>query len=511
MQATHVRRTSGGLIRGIGHNGVERYLGIRYGVPPSGALRWREPEPASWSGTADAFAYSPIAPQLDTRLSSGGIMPAVLDLLYPRGGSPAENGTMGEDCLSLNVWAPEGAEGLPVLVWLHGGGFAHGAGSEQVFAGDRLARTGRVVVVSVNHRLGLTGFLALDHLLGDEWRGSANAGVADLLLALRWVADNVAAFGGDPSRVTIAGQSGGAAKVATLTAMPDARGLFHGAIMQSGPARWIGDLEWARAQTAAVLELAHIPVPDAELLLELPLRQLLDLQRAADASGGISWRPAVDGGLIAGRPFEGSTMPAVPMLVGYTSHDVSLFLCERDDYRLLDLAAVTAVLSGSHGGDAGRVLEAEAAAHPGEPPQLLLARVLTRETMARSAHLVLQAVSGHGTTAYGYRFDYATEAMGGLLGATHSSDLAFVFGTVDSIPLSGQRPARFMVSDAVRDAWIAFAESGAPGHAGLPDWPAYTAAAPSLLAFDEVSRLEEEPCDLGVPARAPAFWPETES
>ncbi|PZQ90531.1 MAG: hypothetical protein DI534_04820 [Leifsonia xyli] len=507
MQTISLRSTTGGRVRGVVHHGVERHLGIRYGAAPTGERRWRVAEPATWSGVADASAYGPVAPQLDTRLAAGGIMPAVLDELYPRGGSPAENGTVGEDCLTLNVWSPEGAEGLPVLVWLHGGGFVHGAGSEQVFAGDQLARTGRVVVVSVNHRLGISGFLALDHLLGPQWGRSGNAGIADLVLALRWVADNIAEFGGDPSRVTIAGQSGGGAKVATLTATPDARGLFRSAIIQSGPMRWIGDEASAREQTALVLELARIPEHDADVLLELPLRHLLHIQRAAEQAG-VSWRPYVDGGLVTGRPYD-SVPKGIPLLVGYTAHDFSLFLCERPDYASLDREAVEVVLRETHDGVAGDVLRRVATAHGDEPPQLLLARVLTEETMARSVHGALRAWSDAGSPAFGYRFDYASEAMGGLLGATHSSDLAFVFRTVDRIPLSGNRPERFAVSEAMSDAWIAFAESGAPSSRSLPDWPPYTSASPALMAIGTRSSAEDAEFDPEAPVLAPAFWPDT--
>lgn len=508
MQSVRVVATQGGRVRGISHNGVQRYLGIRYGEAPVGDRRWQVAAPAAWAGVADATAYGPAAPQLDTRLSAGGLMPAVLDLLYPRGGSPAENGAIGEDCLRLNVWAPEDADGLPVMVWLHGGGFVHGAGSEQVFAGDVLARTGRVVVVSINHRLGMLGFLELEHLLGDRWRRSGNVGLTDILLALRWVAANIGSFGGDPARVTIFGQSGGGAKVAAMTAVSEAAGLFGGAVIQSGPVRWTGDPESARATTAAVLEAANIPEHDAELLFELPLRQLLYLQQAADASG-LGWRPYVDGDLLPAAPYSGpDRSAAVPLLVGYTAHDFSLFLCERDDYASLDRDAVLAFLRGTHGERAETVLRECESAHPGLPPQLHLARVLTEETMARSTHIALRDAAACGARVYGYRFDYVTEAANGLLGATHSSDLAFVFGTVDRIPLSGYRPERFAVSQAMSDAWIRFAETRDPGGGVLGTWPAHSAEEGWLMSISDRSEMVAVSYDLDAPSSAPAFWPD---
>ena len=499
MQQYVARTVSGGRVRGVSHNGVTRFLGIRYGAAPTGERRWRRAEPAAWSGTFEATAYAPLAPQLDTRLSSTGIMPAVLDLLYPRGGSPAENGTVSEDSLALNIWAPDGAEGLPVLVWLHGGGYVHGAGSEQVFAGDQLARSGRAVVVSINHRLGLTGFLALEHLLGSEWRDSENAGLTDIVLALRWISENIASFGGDPDKVTIFGQSGGGAKVAALTAIPEAEGLFRGGIIQSGVARWVGSEADARELTGLVLEAAKIPEYDAELLLELPLRYLLHLQGSLGAVTG--WRPTVGTAFMPHRPFSAGVAPKVPMLIGHATHESTLFLCEREDWAEITEAAALEALAGSHGDNARAALAASIASEGSV--QLALAKEHTAVTFGRSAALALERSTA--AAAYGYRFDYRTEAADGLLGATHSLDLAFVFGTTRSIPMAGDRAERFAVSEAMQQSWLSFAETLRPGHAGLPEWPAYTAAEPAQMVFGVDPRLEQtEPLPEGI--HPPASW-----
>lgn len=499
MQQYISRTVTGGAVRGVSHNGVTRFLGVRYGAAPTGERRWRRAQPAEWRGTFDASAYAPLAPQLDTRLTSGGIMPAVLDLLYPRGGSPAESGSVSEDSLALNVWAPDGAEGLPVLVWLHGGGYVHGAGSEQVFAGDQLARSGRAVVVSINHRLGLTGFLSLEHLLGPEWRDSENVGLTDIVLALRWISENIAAFGGDPEKVTVFGQSGGGAKVAALTAIPEAEGLFRGGIIQSGVARWVGSSEEARELTGIVLETAKIPEYDAELLLELPLRYLMHLQGAVAAVGG--WRPTAGTSFMPHRPFTRESTPKVPLLVGHATHESTLFFCERPDWARITEEAAAEMLADSHGDRARPALEAATASEGSV--QLGLAKEHTEVTFSRSAALVLEQSTG--MPAYGYRFDYRTEAASGLLGATHSLDLAFVFGTTRSIPLTGDRPERFAVSDSMQQTWLSFAETLRPGHAGLPEWPAYSIAEPVRMVFGEEPRLERiEPLPEGI--HPPASW-----
>lgn len=483
MQQYVLRTVTGGAVRGVSHNGVTRFLGIRYGTAPTGDRRWRRAEPAEWRGTFDATAYAPISPQSDTRLTSTGIMPAVLDLLYPRGGSPAENGPMSEDSLALNVWAPDGGEGLPVLVWLHGGGFVHGAGSEQVFAGDQLARSGRAVVVSLNHRLGLTGFLALEHLLGPEWKDSENAGLTDMVLALRWVADNIAAFGGDPEKVTVFGQSGGGSKVAALTATAEAEGLFRGGIIQSGPVGWVSSPDEARELTGRVLEAAKIPEYDAELLLELPLRHLLHLQSAIGI--GTVWRPVSGTPLMPHRPFAAGHAPKVTTMIGYATHESTLFLCERPDWTELAEATAIELLSETHD-DPRASLEAGIATEGSL--QLALAKEQSDVTFGRSAAVALE----HATDmpAYAYRFDYRTEAASGLLGATHSLDLAFVFGNTASIPLTGDRPERYAVSELMQRSWLSFAENLHPGHSGLPEWPAYSSADPQRMVFAEEPRVE---------------------
>ena len=259
-----VVHTTWGDVRGVETDGVRIFKGIPYGASTE-ATRFRAPRPPQpWTGVRDALAYGKMSPQLISPLGS----------IYQ---SWTFEKDMGEDCLVLNVWTPgpRDSRKRPVMVWLHGGDFAALSGSRNVFDGSRLARKGDVVVVTLNHRLNLFGYLHLDQLAPD-FKGSGNAGMLDIVAALNWVRDNIAECGGDPGNVTIFGQSGGGAKVTTLMAMPAARGLFHKAIVQSGSyylEAMNGDD--GTKLTRAVLTALDIPEKDAATLAVLPLERLL--------------------------------------------------------------------------------------------------------------------------------------------------------------------------------------------------------------------------------------------
>lgn len=514
MQGYSVRSTACGLVRGVAHNRVESYLGIPYGASTGGAARWRTATaPEAWTGIRDATAFGAVAPQVDSRLGATGSWPEVLDLMYPRGGSPAEGGHVGEDCLVLNVWAPaeRDSEALPVMVWFHGGGYGHGAGSEMLFSGDELARTGRVIVVSINHRLGLMGFLALDHVLGSSFRHSGQAGITDLVLALTWVRENIAGFGGDPERVTIFGQSGGAAKVSAMLAMPSARGLFQRAVMQSGPVGWFATRQESLDRTARVLGLLGLDASEADLLLDLPLRYLLAAQRRAQAAA-ITWAPHVDGDLVPALPFsaEGiAAMPQVPLLVGSAAHEMSLMLTEQLGYDTLQIADLGPLVATMFPERHDEVIADYRSRFPGENASLVLARIATDATFTRSTTLAAAVKSRQPAPVYAYRLDYETDAHGGRLGATHSLDLPLVFGTVARSPFAGSRKERFDVSRRMRDAWLAFAECGAPNHDDIPAWPAYDEAERRVMVIDSQWSVVEGPrLDGFPPVNAPLAWPD---
>jgi para-nitrobenzyl esterase len=513
-QGYTVRHTMSGYVRGMSHSGVARFLGIPYGASTAGAGRWRRARPPeSWHGIRDALTFGPAAPQVDLRIEATGIWPQVLDLIYPRSGAPTEGMPMGEDCLVLNVWAPSEvpADGLPVMVWFHGGGFHHGAGSEMFFSGDAIARTGRAIVVTVNHRIGLMGFLALDHLLGDGYAGSGQVGVDDMVVALEWVSDNIESFGGDPGRITIFGQSGGGAKVATLLAMPHLEGSIHGAILQSGPIRWFQTPDRARDVTSRVLDAAGLTEVEADLLLELPLRSLLAIQRRGRPLEDGS-RPIIDGDLIPAEPFHteaASHLAEVPLMIGTTSHEMSLLLSEREDYAGLTYEQLPEAVAHTHGDAADTAVTAARTAHPEEPAPLVLARILTQASFTASAVTAATRKSRQAAPVYAYEFAYQTDALGGLLGATHSLEIPYVFGTVARSPFAGARPDRFRVSERVRDAWISFAETGSPNHPDIPDWPTYDETTRSTMVIDTHWKAVSGPdCDLNASPSGLAMWPD---
>lgn len=470
-----------GTLRGIDDGRVASFLGVPYGASTAGPNRFRPPQPADrWEGVRDAFTFGHPAPQPELRSGAGlARAAAMVSLLAPRAGSPTEGDAFDEDCLRLNIWAPSGRQGdsLPVLVWFHGGVFLHGSGNQMAFNGDVLAAAGELVVVTVTHRLGLLGFLDLREL-GEP--GSANAGALDLVAALEWVQRNIAAFGGDPARVTICGQSGGSAKVSVLNAMPRARDLFARSIMMSGP--------WGRHQTtetAASLRARVMEIPGHSSIEELraaSIDQLLDAQNTVlrglprpsdnddpsrfelDLRPG--FRPTHDPDVLPVDTFGDEATDGIrgkELLIGWTSHDETLHLVSDPAYRADlpadDAAARVDALAGLDGVTYPDLVEQ----FPHEPPHLLLARRLSWLTWQKPARRIAALAVPEAGGVWVYEFQQPTEVLGELLGATHSLEIAYVFGTVDRIPITGRSLDRHAVSRSMMRAWASFARDGHPG------------------------------------------------
>jgi para-nitrobenzyl esterase len=482
MSFVDVSLTSG-PVRGLSAAGSARFLGIPYGT----AARFAAPSAcAPWTGVRDALSFGPSAPQLHPFGADLGPVPErLLSMLYPRGGSPAEGGAVSEDCLYLNVWTPAVSGSRPVMVWLHGGAFMHGSGNEMAFNGDVLAAAEDVVVVTVTHRLGLLGFLPVP---GAD--GSGVAGLLDIVLALDWVRDNIVAFGGDPGNVTLFGQSGGAMKAGALLAMPAARGLFHKVIMQSGPPLRVLEPDAAAAVYADVAAAVG-DVRDA------PVAQLLDVQaalaarmvpdiRQAMAIGPVRDPVHLPGQLFAdGAPSYGSD---VPLLIGTATHDMAMMLCGFPGYADADDAMVAGFLDQFTGGSGGAdVVAWYRSWYPAEPAPLLWSRIATDASFRGGSYEVADAKAVQPAPVYTYVFDWATDALGGILGACHSLDLPFVFGTTRRIPLAGQAPGTEEFSALIMRTWATFARTGDPQHDGLPAWTAWSppaARAAMLLGRD---------------------------
>ena len=288
MTDATVVKTTAGAVRGARDGGIEIFKGIPYAAPPVGPLRFRRPAPAApWDGVRDALEFGPSCPQPPER---------------PEGWAPEPS--LSEDCLYLNVWTPGTGEGerRPVMVWMHGGGYSIGSGSWPVYDGTALARRGDTVVVTLNHRLGILGYLHLKELAGPEFASSGNAGMLDLVAALEWVRDNIAAFGGDPGKVTIFGESGGGAKVSTLIAMPAARGLFHRAAIQSGPGLRVKPPEQAAELARTIAGEICGGAFDLQKMQAAPVERLREAQGKLGRSAVFAFSPVLDPEVIPEHP-----------------------------------------------------------------------------------------------------------------------------------------------------------------------------------------------------------------
>ncbi len=481
----------GGRIRGVKRRDLWTFSGVPYAGSPAGHRRWRPPAPPEpWTGIRECDRFTAIAPQ------TPGFVESSL------GGEPDE---MSEDCLSLNVWTPGLDNGRrPVMVWVHGGSFVRGSGASHLYRGGRLAEEGDVVVVTINYRLGLLGFLAhpaLDEpgqtwLDGQPWSGSGNWGLADQVAALWWVHDHIAGFGGDPGNVTLFGESAGGMSVSALLAVPRARGLFHRAIVQSGPP-YTATVD--QAATRAEQLATRLGVPMTRAALErVPVD---DLVRATSGGGEISADnddsglllvPVVDGGLLPVAPevaVATGSVADVPLLIG-TNRDESTFftvgnadLASLDDEGLrrwarrltLDPGQASRLVDQMRGTRAAR----------GEPvaPRDLWAAIATEfvfrlpSVRFADAHAAV-AMPGVGT--YCYLFTWESPALGGYLGSCHALELPFVFGTVHNPAVQGfcgGGEDAFALSALMRRAWTTFARTGAPGPMApsSAEWPVWEA------------------------------------
>jgi para-nitrobenzyl esterase len=466
--------TAAGKLSGIAAGGVSTFLGIPYGDSVSGDLRFTAPRPhPAWSGVRQAVTFGPAAPQSDPRIGCSDEFHQVLRLLYPGVPSPLEGRPMGEDALVLNVWASTADTGSkPVMVWLHGGGFVHGTGAEGWFQGDRLAARGDVVVVTINHRLGALGFLPISDALGDDGAASSVAGMLDIVLALRWVKDNIAAFGGDAGNVTVFGQSGGGMKVSALMAMPAARGLFHKAIVQSGPG--LRAIEPADAERNLARLLSVLDLTSPAQLRQVDAAELLRGQAAAVT--GLGWGPVLHDTELPRHPFADGADPHVadiPLLIGTATHEAALFLAEHGWYHRMTDADLAPRFASELGDESGDLLEFYRDTTDEPIPQLLLARAWTDSMFLAPTVILADTKAAQPASVFSYRLDYRTEVLGGVLGAHHSLDLPLVFDNADRSPTTGQRPERLALAAEMSSAWARFARFGNPAGGDVAGWEQY--------------------------------------
>jgi para-nitrobenzyl esterase len=495
-----VVEVSGGRVRGQERSGVWVFSGIPYARSPEGPLRWRPPQPVEpWGGVRDALEFGTIAPQ--PPMLGGFAM-------------PGEPDAQGEDCLSLNVWTPALDAGRrPVMVWIHGGGFTSGSGAGLMYRGGDLARNGDVVVVTVNYRLGALGFLGHPALVDGDAAPAAvgNWGLLDQVAALRWVRDHVAAFGGDPGQVTIFGESAGGMSVSALLAAPSARGLFHRAIIQSGPVyvHSLGRAARAGEDLAEVLGLAEV---SRRALEAVPAPELVaaaqQLQDRAPSPGELPlpFLPVVDGAFLPRHPaeaVEAGEAAHVPLMIGTNRDELTFFglgdprMADMDEELLLRWfgRAVPDV-------PAAEVVESyrsarEARGEPTGPRDLWVAA--GSDLVFRWPSLqIATAQRAHQPATFVYLFTWASPAFGGLLGSCHALELPFVFGAVrhDAIAsFAGGGPEALALSARMQRAWLSFARTGDPSHDDIGEWPGWDAERRATMVFGAESGAVDAPRD----------------
>lgn len=477
---THIATTNSGRLEGHEADGVIRFLGIRYGAPTGGANRFLPPQPVTpWTGVRAADTLGPIAPQFSS----------------PRRPSSSEP---SEDCLALNVWTAGLNGSRPVIVWIHGGGFATGSGYSPQTDGAALAQREDVVVVSINHRLSLPGFLYLGELGGEDWGHEANPGLLDLVAALRWVRENIHAFGGDPSRVLIKGHSGGGGKVGSLLSSPPARGLFSRAALHGGPPFGLKDRGRATVTAQRVLEVLGLRSADRQRLQELPLERIMDAQSQLGVGSeptehGMRFAPVVGTPSLPAMPqdaFGAGVNADVPLLTG-TSVDEMRYVYNARPHWLdpafdLDGATLERLVAAGvdNAADAGLLLDRYRADYDAGRNVDLLTDILSDQFLERTARLA-DARARSGTAPV---FSYlCTLNHSRPNGTFHGVQMPLFFGNVGRGPAGLTGPAYDAASDVLRRMLAAFAATGDPNDAGVAgiEWPAYDPAEPLQLVFGD--------------------------
>lgn len=486
-----------GRLRGAVIEGIAAFKSIPYAAPPE---RFLPPRPAKpWPGVRDATAYLGRAPQ-------DGLRSATRPELATFSGTP-DTSPDTEDCLTLHVWTPEASAAAkrPVMVWLHGGAFAYGSANSGRTTGSRLARRGDVVVVTVNHRLNIFGHLDLSDAGGPDYARSGNAGVLDLVAALEWVRDNIAAFGGDAGNVTIFGESGGGGKVSTLLAMPSAAGLFHRAIIQSGAAIRLRTKERALKLTECVLRELGVGVDG---LRNVPMSRLLAAISPAEKALGASpyrlfdrypFGPVVDGDVLPAQPFDpeaSAVMRDIPLMIGDMKDETASFLAPDDLVwnRTLSEGQMVDRVHAIAGPETDRVVALYRRLYPNaSPADRLIATTTDCNFRVRSLALAQRRAANASAPVWMYSFEWETPVLGGKMKAPHAMDVPFVFDTLDLTNATGGDPAAAALSATMASVWAAFARNGVPNHPSIPHWPAYTLPTRATMMFDAVCRVENDP------------------
>lgn len=489
-----VAETTHGKVRGGVVDGIHLFRGIPYGAPTDGKRRFLPPEaPKSWRGVRDTLEYGTSCPQTPYDL----VKPAAISWF-----TPFFTQTSSEDCLCLNVWTPGLNDGgkRPVMVWLHGGGYARGSGASSSYEGTNIARRGDVVAITINHRLNAFGYTHFGDILGDEYESSGNAGMLDIVQALRWVRDNAEQFGGDPNNVMIYGESGGGAKVSTLCGMPAAKGLFHRAVIQSGPSLRVEEPEIATNAAQHFLDALGLKKGDVKKLQRVSSDQIVSaMTEASTRAAGRAFRPVL-GSAIPAHPFDpvASDLSAdVPIMVGSNQHEVTLFLTGSKALFEMDDAGMKAAVGRlrNMGDHSDEMIASYRKAHPDvSPSELYFIMASDQRMRIGSTVLADRKYEQDRAPVYVYRFDWRAPAWEGRMMAAHAFEIPFVFDNTNmNSDITGGSPEAKSLGARMSDAWIAFARSGNPNHAELPGWPAYTTSDRATMLFNNDCAVANDP------------------
>lgn len=475
-----VATTKAGRIRGYVENGVHVFKGVPYGADTS-TRRYRPAlPPVAWKGVRDTLEYGAACPQGDA------------------------TGRASEDCLVLNVWTPglKADAKRPVMFYIHGGEYSSGSGSSPIYDGTHLCRRGDVVVVTINHRLNAFGHLYLARLGGADYAASGNVGILDLVQALTWVRDHIAGFGGDPGCVMVFGQSGGGAKIATMMAMPAARGLFHRAATMSGQQITASGPRSATLRARSYLDALKIAPADVLKINAADVASLVEALRAPDATmvgRSLYFGPVLDEGSLPRHPFYPDAPPqsaGIPLIIGNTHDETRAFLGNEPGVHNLSWAELPERLLPQLlvDIDPEYVVAEYRRLYPQYSPTEVYFAATTAGRSWRGALIETELRAAQGAPVFSYQLDYKSPLEGGRYGAMHTMDIPLVF---DNIAQPGSRTGTGAdaqkTADQMSDAFITFARTGNPNHAGLPQWRPYELNTRSTMVFNAQSQLVDDP------------------
>ena len=485
-----VVETDKGKVQGYVNRGISIFKGIPYGASTAGKNRFRPPQPANpWSGIRDTLEYGAAAPQS----------------LNPSGGLGKGQ---SEDCLVLNVWTPATGDHKkrPVMFWCHGGGFSSLSASTPAYDGTNLCNRGDVVLITVNHRLNALGFAHLADQGGEAFQHSGTAGMLDLVAALQWVKTNIAQFGGDPEKVLIFGESGGGRKVGTLLAMPAAKGLFHRAVIQSGPSMKLVSAEAGTRRAEMLMQEMGIKPGDMKAAQEMPIEKVIAaygrIARRPEHSGAEgNFAPVVDGDVLPYPSFHPTASPVnpdVPLIVGTNRTELTLQLQRDAEAFSLNEAQMEARIKKIAGDLTREVIDVYRTAVPSASPSELFFLIASDAAYVVPSTVIAErrAALGGGPV-YAYYLTWKTRTRNGKLMTPHALDIPFVFDNTDSehttYGLTTGTEEERSLADKVSDTWIAFARTGEPNGGKLPQWPPYSKNSRRTMVIDNTSEIMEDP------------------